>query len=580
MRRIVEIEIFFMVKKVLGLPSMSLYANDWSFKRVAAYLFSGWLLISSCEQFQHDESAGSNPSQAIEVASSLSLQDIGKALQQLLPETDTISEPRDSFMVGQLLSAVYKEHQYQPFWIKEEGIPVYAGNMLEQGADLKFDGLPVEQYQLQTLKDQSAKLVQASPSEWAAWDLAMSKTFLQIAHDLLLGYRFEQKSNKEWKNKNDSAVNWYAILQKSTLAGDFSEAFRTIRPNHPWYRKFRQEYQRLDSLKEQFAGIQLAELKDSIAIGFSSPEIPVLRKRLYAEMRVPSDTQSVIWNPDLGEAVKQFQYRHQLKAHGKLDTATVRRLNQGVNEKLQKLALNMERFRWLKHDFVQPYIWVNIPKMDMEYIEKDSTQFAMRVVVGRPSRPTPSLDAKIENVVLSPPWVVPPTIMKEEIVPGIARRGGSYLARRGLKAYDRRGRVVSASAINSKNFRSFSIGQAPGYRSSLGEVKFNMPNPWSIYMHDTPHREDFVKFYRAFSSGCVRVHKPKEFAAFLLRDSVAYSLSKIDSICKLRKTIFVPMKRRVDVHFVYLTNGIDSAGNVSFLKDLYNWDQKDMAAVK
>lgn len=573
-----EIEIFFMVKKVLGLPSMPLFVNVWSYKRVTAYLFASWLLISSCEQLNRSGSATSNPAQAIEVASSLSIQDIGRELQHLLPVSDTLSGLKDSFIADQILSTVYKEHQYQPFWIKEEGIPVYASNMLEQSADLKYDGLPVEQYHLQELKEQTSKLVQATSSEWAAWDLAMSKTFLQITHDLLLGYRFEQKSNKEWKNKNDSAVNWYAILQKSTLAGDFSEAFRTIRPDHPWYHKFREEYQRLDSLKTQFSGIQLAELKDSIVNGFSSQEIPVLRKRLYAEMQVPVDTQSTIWNTELGEALKRFQYRHQLKSNGKLDTATVRRLNQGVNEKLEKLALNMERFRWLKHDFVQPYIWVNIPKMDMEYIEKDSTQFAMRVVVGRPSRPTPSLDAKIENVVLSPPWVVPPTIMKEEIVPGIARRGGSYLARRGLKAYDRRGRVVSASAINSKNFRSFSIGQAPGYRSSLGEVKFNMPNPWSIYMHDTPHREDFVKFYRAFSSGCVRVHKPKEFAAFLLRDTVMYSLSKIDSICKLRRTIFVPMKRRVDVHFVYLTTGVDSAGNILFLKDLYNWDQKDMAA--
>ncbi|MBK9299400.1 MAG: L,D-transpeptidase family protein [Bacteroidetes bacterium] len=211
---------------------------------------------------------------------------------------------------------------------------------------------------------------------------------------------------------------------------------------------------------------------------------------------------------------KKFQHLNQLKVTGFLDTSTLKKLNTSIDQKLAKLALNMERMRWLKHDFKQPYIWVAIPKMEMDYVENNTIGFNMRVVVGKPSRATPALDANIKNIVLSPPWNVPPTIMREEVVPGIARRGGAYLARRGLKAYDRRGRVVSASAINARNYRNFSIGQAPGYRSSLGEVKFNMPNPWAIYMHDTPHREDFVKSYRAFSSGCVRVHKPKEFATF------------------------------------------------------------------
>jgi murein L,D-transpeptidase YcbB/YkuD len=232
----------------------------------------------------------------------------------------------------------------------------------------------------------------------------------------------------------------------------------------------------------------------------------------------------------------------------------------------------MDRMRKMQHDFPQPYIWVAVPKMELDYVENDSVQFNMRVVVGRKARPTPSLKSKVENIVFSPPWTVPPTIMKEEVVPGIARRGGSYLARRGLKAYDRRGRVINPSQINASNYKRFSIGQAPGYRSSLGEVKFNMINPWAIYMHDTPHREDFVKAFRAYSSGCVRVHHPKEFAAFLLQDTAKYSYQKIDSICKTRKTIFVPMDRKIDVHVVYLTNALDSAGNVMYLKDVYGWD--------
>ena len=116
------------------------------------------------------------------------------------------------------------------------------------------------------------------------------------------------------------------------------------------------------------------------------------------------------------------------------------------------------------------------------------------------------------------------------------------------------------------------MGQAPGDRNSLGQVKFNLPNPWSIYLHDTPHKEDFPKFYRAFSSGCIRVHHPKEFAAFLLKDSSQYSRAMIDSICQKRKTIFVPIEKKIDVHIVYLTNALDSTGQVMYLKDIYKWD--------
>jgi murein L,D-transpeptidase YcbB/YkuD len=232
----------------------------------------------------------------------------------------------------------------------------------------------------------------------------------------------------------------------------------------------------------------------------------------------------------------------------------------------------MERLRWMKHDFPQPYIWVDVAKQELYYIENNSIQFNMRVVVGKPTRPTTMLLARLQNIVFNPPWTVPPTIMKEDVIPGIAKRGTSYLTRKGLKAFDKNGKQVANADINAMNINKYKVRQAPGYRSSLGEVKFNLLNPWSIYLHDTPHREDFLKFYRAYSSGCIRVHHPKEFAAFLLRDSAKYSNTKIDSICNTRKTMYVPMHRDVMVHIVYLTNALDSTGHVMYLKDVYKWD--------
>ena len=456
-------------------------------------------------------------------------------------------------------------------WLNENGINKQGSEFLKVLNDLKNDGMDIDQYHTNELVQLSKEVLNnANTQNTFSFETKLTNAFLSACRDMLMGSRVNK--NKEIKNANDSLINEADILKLAIKNDQIVEAFEYMRPKHPWYKKFREAYIHLSAIQLK-GGLQpITSLKDSMAIGDSSLQIAVLRKRLYSEIKTPSDTISTKWDMEIQESLKKFQHLNQLKVTGFLDTSTLKKLNTSIDQKLAKLALNMERMRWLKHDFKQPYIWVAIPKMEMDYVENNTIGFNMRVVVGKPSRATPALDANIKNIVLSPPWNVPPTIMREEVVPGIARRGGAYLARRGLKAYDRRGRVVSASAINARNYRNFSIGQAPGYRSSLGEVKFNMPNPWAIYMHDTPHREDFVKSYRAFSSGCVRVHKPKEFATFLLRDSVQYSYEKIDSICKLRKTVFIPIERNINVHFVYLTTALDSVGNVMYLKDIYGWD--------
>ncbi|MBL7767129.1 MAG: L,D-transpeptidase family protein [Chitinophagaceae bacterium] len=487
----------------------------------------------------------------------------------LLWKGDTVSHP-------EAIQKFYRDRQFQPVWLNAQGLYARTFQLFDALDSLYYEGLQPAQYQVTWFRQQAEGIKSGNITQTNAlleFETGMTLTFFKAASDMVIGRDFKSKKNKDWMNKNDSLFDEVLILNRA-LKYPMQDAFTAMRPDHPWYIKFRNEFIHLDALKKMGGLKPIQGLRDSIPMGDSLPGVADLRKRLYQEINWPKDTLSPYWNDDVLQSVKKFQHLHQLKPTGKLDTTTLKKLNAGIEEKMQTLALNMERMRWLGHDFEQPYIWVDIPKMEMDYYEKDSVQFNMRVVVGRPGRATPTLDTRVENIVFSPPWIVPPTIMREEVVPGIARRGGAYLARRGLRAYDRRGRPVSASAINSKNFRSFSIGQSPGYNSSLGEVKFNMPNPWSIYMHDTPHREDFPKAYRAFSSGCVRVQKPKEFAAFLLRNPEQYSYEKIDSICKLRRTIFVPMKRKVNVHFVYLTNGIDSAGNVMYLKDVYGLDKK------
>ncbi|MEZ5047053.1 MAG: L,D-transpeptidase family protein [Chitinophagaceae bacterium] len=513
----------------------------------------------------------------------IELEPIQTALQSFF----SASENKSKLLFGDSLFSIseynnlYASKNYEPIWLQDDGLPAYTIQMLQAVQALHYDGIDTSNYAIASLQSQFQFLNTSDYDSLAYFDMALTHTYFKALHDVLIGSAFESKTNKEWKNKNDTAFVPSQLLASALETYQFGPLLDSLKPQHPWYKIFRNEYAKLDTANNSIRiEKSMIDIQDSVKDGYSAPWIQQLRKKLFVENNIQIDTTRMLWDSEISETIKTIQAKNLLKQTGKLDSLTWYRLHESSETKKEKLALNMERFRWLKQTWKEPYIWINIPHMELKYYDQDSIQFAMRTVVGRTSRPTPTLEAALENIVLSPPWTVPPTIMEQEIVPGIARKGGRYLARRGLKAYDRRGRIVDASRINAKNYKSFSIGQAPGYRSSLGEVKFNLPNPWAIYLHDTPHREDFVKTYRAYSSGCIRVHKPKEFATFLLNDSVKYSYQKIDSICKLRKTIFIPIKKDIEVFIVYLTTTVDSSGQVIYIKDIYNWDKPDLEALK
>ncbi|MBK7763048.1 MAG: L,D-transpeptidase family protein [Bacteroidetes bacterium] len=498
-------------------------------------------------------------------------------LSDLCNSSDSLIEIDDQKYVSLYdFKKLYASRNYEACWLTKDGVTKQASDYLEILEEIQYDGLEKNKYLSASIHSLYSNIKTGSYTldDLHNLEASLSYSFISLTNDMVYGKDTTLQIRKYWKIKNDSNFSVANSCKKAIDENSLPATFDKLRPNNSYYKAFRNEYKRLTQLQAQSNWAIIQVKNDSLKVGDSLPELKILRKRLSIEIGLPKDTSSFFWQDDLLNAVKKFQYLNQVKTNGKLDSTTLSKLNLPIANKLKTLALNMERMRWMPLNFTQPYVWVVVPKMELDYVNQDSIQFHMKAVVGKPSRPTPTLVSKLQHIVLSPPWTVPPTIMKEEVIPGIARRGGSYLRRRGLKAYDRNGRVVSASSINSKNYRNYRIGQAPGYRSSLGEVKFNMPNPWSIYLHDTPHREDFVKNNRALSSGCVRVNKPKEFAEFLLQDSLKYSYAFIDSICKTRKTKYIPFKRDLVVYIVYLTNAMDSVGNIMYLKDIYKWDKE------
>ncbi len=474
--------------------------------------------------------------------------------------------------VREALYAAYSEASFRPLWIGEDGSHASADSLLADLEGLKWDGLAADHHGFSALKSTLSTLNAADVQAVVRADTACTAAYLRASRSLLLGALDTRRADSLWYNPNDSVWSAASLLAR----GSGYPSLDSFRPAVPMYASLRTEYKRIAALA---ANGELKSLK--LTVGSASAPDSAVARTITLEL----GAEAAAGGPDslsgTARSIAAYQARYGLKVTGTADSATRRYLARSPDSLLRTIAANLERLRWLPRTLGERYIFVNVPQMELFYREANRTEVNMRVVVGRPSRQTPSLSANMANVVFNPPWGVPPTILKNDVVPGIARRGGAYLARKGLRAYDRRGREVNASSITASNYRSFSFRQPPGAHNALGEIKFNLPNPWDIYLHDTPHREDFPKRYRALSSGCVRVHKPKELAEFILtkiESRSEFDPVLIDSLISTRVTQAENLKKKLPVHIVYLTMGDDGGGQgLRYLEDVYKKDRKLLA---
>jgi murein L,D-transpeptidase YcbB/YkuD len=244
----------------------------------------------------------------------------------------------------------------------------------------------------------------------------------------------------------------------------------------------------------------------------------------------------------------------------------------GAETQVQQIALNMERWRWLPQDLGQRYILVDVPAYTLHVVEQDQSVMTMRVVVGKPSWPTPVLSATMSYVVLNPDWRVPPNIAARELVP-ILRANPGYLAQNNMRLSDGAREVdprsVDWSQVSTKNF-PYRLRQAPGPKNPLGTIKFMFPNRFQVYLHDTPSRTLFAKPTRAFSHGCIRVEKPMDLAEYVLRGVL--SREHIAAGLGRRTSRTVPLAEPLPTYLVYRTVLVKNDGTMQFRPDIYGYD--------
>jgi murein L,D-transpeptidase YcbB/YkuD len=274
------------------------------------------------------------------------------------------------------------------------------------------------------------------------------------------------------------------------------------------------------------------------------------------------------------EAFRDFQVHHGLEPSGKPGRNSLEALKQSTRFKYNLLALNLDRLRKLDDNCSQ-LLFVNIPSYELKVLKNNSLQKTFRVMVGKPGTPTPVLTSQIERVIINPYWHVPRSITMNEILPKIKADSG-YLKRNRFKVFDTNNNMVSDDAIRDNNLSgsdfNYTIRQDASSGNALGLVKFVFPNPYSVYLHDTPSKSLFSKDLRAFSHGCIRVQNPELLAEYLVKE-VQPETDVMDLIHKgIRREIILAMPIPIEIR--YITCGADEKGELYFYKDIYGRDAR------
>ena len=312
--------------------------------------------------------------------------------------------------------------------------------------------------------------------------------------------------------------------------------------------------------------------------GDSGTEIATIRKHLIIEGDLPPGSgSSGLFDAEFRDGLARFQIRNGLRVSGFVDSRTLKALNVTAVERLHQLETNVPRIqRLMKINKAPRYVLVNVPAYTAQAVQQGQLALDSAVVVGKPSRATPQVSAKIVEVNFYPTWSVPDSIARKDLIPAI-RKDLSYFYEQKFSVM----RSWNSSPLNpeevdwaSPQVASYKFRQDPGPQNALGVVRINMPNKDSVYMHDTPLKRLFKQSARAFSSGCVRVESVYELVAWLLSDQ-GWTLPKVEAQVASGERKNVKLRRSVPVHFVYLTAFANSNGIAQFRSDIYGRDADD-----
>ncbi|MEO8882101.1 MAG: L,D-transpeptidase family protein [Devosia sp.] len=413
------------------------------------------------------------------------------------------------------------------------------------------------------------------PQKLVAVETAFSAATIRYAHDAYLG-RIAPETVSNDIDPETKSLDVADTLMQLAASDKPEEVLAALDPPDREFGELKAALAKLDAGDETPTPIVIPQ-GPTLKAGMKDARLDVLRQRLSV---TAPDTGADSYDPALVAAVKAFQKSVGTATDGIIGPGTLAALNGATGGKVSRddVVANMERWRWLPHDLGEFHVLVNIPEFRVAVVQDDNSVFSTRVVVGKPSTPTPLFSNSIKNIVVNPYWNVPASIVAKEIAPHMMANPG-YLASQNMQVVNG-AQILNASAIDwggvsQSNWR-YSVRQLPGGGNALGQIKFLFPNDHDVYLHDTPSKSLFGTAVRAYSHGCVRVQNPMDFANALLQYEPGLNVDELKAMFGNTER-WVNLKTHVPVHIAYFTIRVDTDGTLHSYADIYGHNKRLIA---
>lgn len=450
---------------------------------------------------------------------------------------------------------LYSKHQYLYLWYDSKGINEFAHLLYNKINNLDQEGLRVRvpyQEELRDIFQDSDKMNQSNIEV----ELLLSTLYFFYADKVFKGLDIKKTTELGWylPRKKQSYINRLdSLLQDPSL---INKPSKDILGQYYLLKEALQNYRNIEK-KGGWQPIEFPKKIKSLQLGDTSGVILQIRKRLFISGDLKTDSQNKQFDNELLSGVLKYKERNAFKTDTVLLPKHIKTMNITVNERIKTIMVNMERSRWIASSLTQNkrYIIVNIPAFTLTFFKKGQPALISKVVVGKSMNKTAVFSGQMSQIIFSPYWNVPPSILRKEILPAIAKNP-NYLAKNDMEWVGNR------------------VRQRPGEQNALGKVKFVFPNSHIIFMHDTPSKSLFEQDQRAFSHGCIRVERPRDLAIMVLEGDTNWPIEKIDAAMNRGVEKTYNLKNKIPVYIGYFTAWVDRDGQVHFYDDIYGHDNK------
>jgi murein L,D-transpeptidase YcbB/YkuD len=483
---------------------------------------------------------------------------------------------------GDLLPRFYAARGYAPAWSD----PARVAELLDLLATAPAHGLATVDYNLDTLRALWAGgAVAADPAAAADLDLLLTESLVRFGYHQRFGKVNPKRLEPDWNfsrryRAGQDPLSTLAAAVAAPSLGGFLADWVQRQPLYPVLQQKLAEYRGIAAR----GGWPEVPAGATLRVGDRDARVAVLRERLRVTgdlaAEAPAPVFADLFDAPLLVAVQAFQERHALAADGIVGPGTLAALNVPVAARIDQLRLTLERARWVGDDTPGEVVVVNIAGAEVFVARDGVVTWWRRAVVGKEARQTPVFRGTMSYLELNPTWTIPPTILRQDVLPKV-RRDRGYLAANHIRVLDLKGRPVDPGAVDW-NARSFPyvLRQDAGPDNPLGLIKLMFPNRHDVYLHDTPARASiFAQSRRTFSSGCIRVEDPFELAAIVLDEPERWTAASLRASLADGKTRRVSLKRPWPVLLLYWTAALDARGRVRFLPDVYGRDPAVLAAL-